>query len=385
MSGTEKKGHNLKIDYLNSVDLCGKGANPDAHICLFKSADVDPEPQQKEVPETKERSLLGKMYDLLKAAFEPDPIYSELVPIDKEAQTFSEIKIANEVNESLWNYTDAIRQSIRSIVGDGEIDANTKLIKLNETLDQFSTAMKSIFPALAGIVNKSDNTEGKEQQIDKSHEEGDDEPMKLENIDKSGLTADEQTQLDALLAKCAVKKETDPTPPVVEKHTDPNTSTPPAANPAPVVEKNATATATTDPAVAKALEEIADLKKKYEEGIEKSEKAEMLEVAKKYINLGKKPEELADTLYSLKKSGEANYNAFVSALDDSLSLVEKSGLFNEIGKSLHTDGNGSDSDEAWAKSENLAKSIMQDQGISRQAALEKVWEQNPDLADLCAN
>lgn len=378
MSEKKKKGHNLKIDYLTSVDLCGKGANPDAHICLYKSADVDPEPQQKEVPETKERSLLGKMYDLLKAAFEPDPVYSELVPIDKDAQTFGEIRAAEEVTENLWKYTDALRQSIRSIVGDGEIDANTKYIKLTETLEQFSTAMKSIFPALAGIVNKSDNTEGKEQQIDKSHEEGDDEPMKLENIDKSGLTADEQTQLDALLAKCTVKTETDPAP-AVEKNTD----TPPASDPAPVVEKNATETM--DPAIAKALADIELLKKSYEEGIEKQAKAEMLEVAKKYINLGMKPDELADTLYNLKKSGEANYNAYVSALDNNLSIVEKSGLFNEIGKSLHTDGNGSDSDEAWAKSENLAKSIMQEHGISKEAALEKVWEQNPDLADLCAN
>lgn len=380
MSETKKKGYNLKIDHLTSVDLCGKGANPDAHICLYKSAEGGPEPKPNEVPETKERNFLGKMYDLRKSAFEPLNESENLVPIDKEAQTFGEIRAAEEVSENLWKYTDALRQSIRSIVGDGELDANTKHIKLNETLDQFSAAMKSIFPALAGFVNKSDDTEGKEQQIDKSHKEGDDEPVELKNIDKSGLTADEQTQLDALLAKCTVKEETDPAP-AVEKNTDP--ATPPVSDPAPVVEKKATETM--DPAIAKALADVELLKKNYEEGIVKQEKAEMLGVAKKYINLGMKPEELADTLYNLKKSGEANYNAYVSALDDNLSLVEKSGLFKEIGKSLHTDGNGSDADEAWAKSENLAKSIMQEQNITKEAALEKVWEQNPDLADLCAN
>lgn len=128
---------------------------------------------------------------------------------------------------------------------------------------------------------------------------------------------------------------------------------------------------TADPQMQAALDELANLKKSFE-------MKEMTEVAKKYAPLGKKEEELAQTLYDMKKSNEANYNAYIAILEESLAIVEKSGLFAEIGKSTSGSGSGSATDKAEARAQEIMKS---NPDMDYNTAIAKAWEDPALMAE----
>ncbi len=104
---------------------------------------------------------------------------------------------------------------------------------------------------------------------------------------------------------------------------------------------------------------------------------EFTDIAKKYAPLGENEEELAKTLYEMKKSNEANYEAYIGVLDKSLNLVEKSGIFAEIGKSGMAYNTGSG---ALGKIETIAAEIQKsDTNISYEQAIMKAWDMHPEL------
>ena len=106
------------------------------------------------------------------------------------------------------------------------------------------------------------------------------------------------------------------------------------------------------------------------------EMKDMTEIAKKYAPLGKNETELAQTLYDMKKSNEANYNAYIAVLDESLGLVEKSGLFTEVGKSF----SGNPAGGVVAKVEAAANDIMKsDASLTREEAIAKAWIDHPEF------
>lgn len=99
------------------------------------------------------------------------------------------------------------------------------------------------------------------------------------------------------------------------------------------------------------------------------------EVAKKYAPLGENEEALAKTLYDMHQADTALYDRYVASLDKSLNLVEKSGLYTEIGKS----GKAGPA-TAEGKIEAIAKSYLEkDPALSYQQALVKAWDNNPEL------
>lgn len=372
---TKKRANKLKLTEVSSVDLCPKGANPDADICLFKSADgtqqtpVNTDPANSN--DESKRSLFKSIVDALSTVFFSTSQTLPAADVVKDAMSFSDITARQEVDENMWKYLRAFEESVYSIVRDGDIEAAEKSTKLNETLLQFNNKMTSLFPALVGTANTDEPGE-----IGKSIIEGDDTmEFNFDNIDKSALSAEELATFEALAKKSMKKPEE--TPPATEP------AAPPATEPAAKSEETTPATVEENPAVTKALAELAEAKKAYEDMVAKQAENEMLEVAKKYSILGKKPEDLVGTLHTLKKSGDAAYNAYIEALDAQVDMVNKSGIFGEIGKSTHTDVGSFD--EAYAKTETLAKSIAAEKGISMEQAMVQVWETNPELADACAN
>ena len=103
---------------------------------------------------------------------------------------------------------------------------------------------------------------------------------------------------------------------------------------------------------------------------------EFTEVAKKYAPLGENEEELAKTLYEMHKASPDNYDAYIKVLDKSLGIVEKSGLFAEVGKSAHGAAGGDTVDKVNA----IAKSLLEaDPSLTHEQAIAKAWENNPDL------
>lgn len=115
-----------------------------------------------------------------------------------------------------------------------------------------------------------------------------------------------------------------------------------------------------------------------------AETKELMDVAKKYEIIGKKPEELVPTLKSLRAAGGSAYSDMLSTLDAAVAMVNASGAFEEIGKSGAYKGPvGSKSvakSNSEAKVEAIAKGYMEkDPAMSYTDAIAKAWENNPDL------
>ena len=140
------------------------------------------------------------------------------------------------------------------------------------------------------------------------------------------------------------------------------------------------------PDVKKALAEFEEVKKAQATEIEKQtaelerlrksvEVERFIGFAKKYEVLGKKPDEMGQKLYDLKKAGGTAYDDYVALLDEHLTTVEKSGLFKELGK--NTSGSADVSDKLNMAASEFKKSV---QGLNNVEALIKAFEENPELA-----
>lgn len=108
----------LKNMQLTSVDLVRAGANQEADICLFKSADSQPPADGT-------------------------------IPVEKEHTTFNQITDNRENSEKLWQYTDALNCSIRSIMDDHDLSKEQRSELMLQSLQQFDSAMKDLIGKLA--------------------------------------------------------------------------------------------------------------------------------------------------------------------------------------------------------------------------------------------
>lgn len=183
-------------------------------------------------------------------------------------------------------------------------------------------------------------------------------------IYKSNFSEEELAQWEALVAKGKVAPEE-----AQEEMEEQIPASPAKKTPTEKAEVE-DMTKSASPEIAAALQELQDLKKSIE-------MKDMTEVAKKYAPLGKKEDELAQTLYDMKKSNEANYNAYVAILDESLAMVEKSGLFTEVGKSFSSNAGGS----VQSKVEAKAQDIMKSENCDYNTAIAKAWEDPALLAE----
>lgn len=129
------------------------------------------------------------------------------------------------------------------------------------------------------------------------------------------------------------------------------------------------------------IEKMANLEKELGQAKEKManlEKSlvlkEMEEIAAPYELLGKKKEELAQTLYKMRDSGEDVFTEYKKSLDDQLSLLEKRNLFSEVGSS----NSGTASVEK--SFEVKVSGIQKRDGIDYSQAVVKAYEENPELA-----
>ena len=329
MEKRKKSPTRLKKMQLNSVDLVRRGANPDAHIALKKSFEEEPEKE--------------------------------------------EILKADEVLPSL---TDVLGESLQSIAKDNSLSHEDMCEMINKSISEFKETVDGYLTSL-GIVEKSledDSEDFIEEEVEKAAKakkqrnnvkkssKGVDEMFNFENVDKSLLSPDEVATLESLIAKAKgeeVEKEEEPTPGKVD----------PAK-----AKKQMEENGELHPEVKKALEKV--------EALEKSlEMQQYTNVAKKYEQAtGEKAEEIAKTLYDLKKSGDANYNAYVALLDKQVEMTK--GLFEEIGKSGNYNYTQVAKGEPEKQIETIAKSYMEkDPTMSYNMAIAKAWENNAHLFD----
>lgn len=190
-------------------------------------------------------------------------------------------------------------------------------------------------------------------------------------IDKSKLTTEELAALDAIEKKAGIPEATpaeggDPTPTVpAAPAAEPTAKS--AQVPAAGAEEGEDIYKGLHPAVKAELERLR-------KSADAAEERELQEVAKKYEIIGKKADELVPMLKSLKATGGDAYNQMIAVLDASVTAVEKSGLFKEIGKRGGGDG------DAWATIEKHAEAIQKSAPtLSWNQAIDKACEQHPDL------
>lgn len=204
----------------------------------------------------------------------------------------------------------------------------------------------------------------------------------MKKIDKSVFTAEELAQYEALIAKGLVEEDEsgllDDDEPTTnnptekgcggKKPTEKGCGGKKSTSKACGEDMVETAKSAVAPELAAALERMESLAKSLE-------MKEFAEIAKKYAPLGENEEDLAKSLYEMKKSSEDNYNAYIGILDKSLAMVEKSGVFSEIGKSA-SGTNGTVIDKVEAAADEIMKS---DAGMSRAEAIAKAWTDNPEF------
>ena len=405
-----KKLKHLKI---TKVDFVDEGANPDADILLFKRKQEEP---ASPAVSKDEESFIKRLTESLRSAFgfsEPD----ESDPVKKEAKTFSEeyrMRSLDKVTDDMWNLCYALNSSLCSILYDEDLAAAQKQTAMTESLDEFTETIKgAITKWTAGepvgitialedstaemskrLVKSLTVTRDRLSEIIERSTEGSEGgpttniPSKGEvidmNIDKSKMTPAERAMLEEFEKRYGVSEPpaagdpqpqppesgvTKNTPPPAPQATPKFAATPPAPNPA---ADDGDIYKGLNPAVKAELEALKKFK-------EEAEDAELHAVAKGYELIGKSEAELFPLLKGLKQTNQAAYDSMIAALNSAKEAVEKSGVFDEIGKT-GTGGipQGGAVKEAEAKAAELMKSKN---GLTWAQAIDEVLQADPALAE----
>ena len=141
----------LKNMRLTSVDLVRNGANQEADICLYKSADPAEAPEQ---PSEAEIGIFKRLLNFLRE----NPAEGNVEPTDpveKDYTTFDQINSNRENSDKLWRYTDAFTCSIRSIQEDHDLDKEQKLQMMKQSLGEFTAAMEDLLEALCNATKEA--------------------------------------------------------------------------------------------------------------------------------------------------------------------------------------------------------------------------------------
>lgn len=280
----------LKNLILNSVDLCRIGANPKAHICLTKSCDDEKESDELQIFKNIALSISKAL-----GIKESDENISKMTDAITEALIQSE---EQKIKKSMFN-------SIESIMKDSNANEEEKAKIFEKSVSEF-------FTVVCDFANDSKNeSSNKDTNLNKSI--GDDKNM----IDINKMTPEDKTSYESLMKKYSSEIEQTKNNEQLQTQKSVDNTNDLKVN----------------PEVKKALDDVKKAQAELEE-IKKSYEIKNLElVARKYEIIGKKSDELAPKLYEMKKSNEKAYNEFVSLLDEQVAIVEKSGLFTEIGTS----------------------------------------------------
>lgn len=377
--------HKLKDLKITSVDFVDEGANKRADILIRKNRGE------------KDGGLRRALRTIAKAlGLETE---NDEEPVKKAATDFNAAMAQasmDQIFNEIWKFTDAIGASLRSILTDEEVDDEDRLSLMEESIDQFSTAVKQAAGKWVGKQLSNINTDTNEPD-NGQFPKGEEIDMR---IDKSKLTEEERKTFEALVKKAASDTPEDPDP------TEKAAKTPakkPATKAGAVdpegnegdenleddtekcngkqTQKCSTKkSAEADPIVKSLMAEVEALKKELKKRNEEMDEKELAGIAKKYEPLGIKSEDLVPTLKSFKAMGDEAYNKYVATLDASLDAQNQSGMFDEIGKSSHGMTGAQHGSTAEAKIDSIAKGMCEkDPNLSYNIAKARAWQQNPDL------
>ena len=317
----------LKELEVTSVDFVDRGANPDAHITLYKrdSSEEDPAGNAQEQPK---QSVWKRFLDAIGkwagvSQDDIDAVAEEIVKADTET---ADAAASNNDDPAPVEETPAETTGITKKEPKGE---NEPMVDMSKMTPAEKLFYEDIVKRYSMEENVTENTDPGE---------------------KADTEEDDEDEMEKCGGKC--KKSADAE-----------------------IEKSASASEDIykglHPLVA---EELKRLRKRADDEDERM----LTEVAKRYEIIGKKPEELVPVLKSLKAAGGSAYDDMISVLDASVEAVNKSGIFTEIGKS-GSYGFGEET-AAWAKIEKKADEIQAaNPNMGRHQAIDMACMQNPNL------
>ena len=372
---TKLKG--LKIKRVALVD---EGANPDAHIRFAKRNDPEP-PADKPQDIEQEAGFAKRLIEALAKAFGINQ------PVEKaDAQTFSEAQDAQKwqkVASEAMDTTYLFMESVRSILYDDEAQSTEKEQKMRQSIKEFASAFEAATTNWA--KGKSAEIEAEEAVV-----------LSIKRNILKGLQEDPDVSPPTPTQEPAPTPKGEETPPIAKGDTDMQFDTT-KMTPEEIAtledlqkrfgqqeDKPADAPAA-QPAEGKPSEEVSKSLAAVQAELETlrkfktdAEEREIVAIAKKYELLGKKPEELAPVLKSMKQLGEDQYNGFIAMLDSNLDALEKSNAFSEIGKR----GAGDTTNGAWGKIEAAATEIVKNKpGTTWEQAIDIACTTNPQLLE----
>lgn len=408
----------LKHLKVTSVDFVDEGANPDAHIRLYKRRDEAAAEPGTEDPNSdgagffkRLSSSLAKMFGL---AQEPE---SAEVEVQKNSASFDEAygeAKERRVCDEVWDVCLALNQSLCSILGDGALDGAAARTAMLESLEEFDSVAKdsieqwsagktanvvlknvpmddatralakAAVDALNEQIEKHGHCENDDVTKDTATKKDGDKPEGEDDmkIDKSKMTPAERAFYEEIEKRYGTDEAGTPagqTPPPAEGTPAPaapaeagtpapaDTGVAKSANPNP---NPAPGYAPIDPRVQAELDSLRKFRESYED-------RELHDVAKRYTLIGKKEDELFPILKSMKAAGGNAYDSYIAVLDESMKLAESSGTFSEIGKS------GGEAPDAWARAEAKAAEIMKSKNVTKAQAIDEVLLNDPALRAEC--
>lgn len=408
----------LKHLKVTSVDFVDEGANPDAHIRLYKRRDEAAAEPGTEDPNSdgagffkRLSSSLAKMFGL---AQEPESAEAE---VQKNSASFDEAygeAKERRVCDEVWDVCLALNQSLCSILGDGALDGAAARTAMLESLEEFDSVAKdsieqwsagktanvvlknvpmddatralakAAVDALNEQIEKHGHCENDDVTKDTATKKDGDKPEGEDDmkIDKSKMTPAERAFYEEIEKRYGTDEAGTPagqTPPPAEGTPAPaapaeagtpapaDTGVAKSANPNP---NPAPGYAPIDPRVQVELDSLRKFRESYED-------RELHDVAKRYTLIGKKEDELFPVLKSMKAAGGTAYDTYVAALDEAVKFAESSGMFKEIGKC------GGEAPDAWARAEAKAAEIMKSKNVTKAQAIDEVLMNDPALRAEC--
>lgn len=307
--------------------------------------------------------------------------------MEDEATSFDDVmneKKIYDVRDQIWNACNSLEQSIVSILLDKECE--DKQAAIAQSIDQFKAfsddASKSWIKLERAATDKEDTVVADDFEIAKMQEiiekscdpetinkEKETEVVKENNMafDISNMTEEEKKEALKVLQADASKEST-------EKRFNSGAGEDQIQE---AVNK----------AMSNAMEDVtknfSDMMAKIMEPIQKraeeAEQKSLEEVAKKYELLGTKAEDLVPVLKSMKATSDETYNNFIASMDNNLAVIQKSGLFEEIGKygGAHT---GNDDTEGAAKMNAKVAEIKKSMpNLTDAQAQDIVMQNDPEL------
>lgn len=307
--------------------------------------------------------------------------------MEDEATSFDDVmneKKIYDVRDQIWNACNSLEQSIVSILLDKECE--DKQAAIAQSIDQFKAfsddASKSWIKLERAATDKEDTVVADDFEIAKMQEviekscdpetinkEKETEVVKENNMafDISNMTEEEKKEALKALQADASKEST-------EKRFNSGAGEDQIQE---AVNK----------AMSNAMEDVtknfSDMMAKIMEPIQKraeeAEQKSVEEVAKKYELLGTKAEDLVPVLKSMKETSDEAYNNFIASMDNNLAVIQKSGLFEEIGKSggAHTGNN--DTEGAAKMNAKVAEIKKSMPNLTDAQAQDIVMQNDPEL------